>query len=186
MQRSAGADSVPLGGDGEGPVRHIQEAQGGIVGVFRVQPILAGGDGEIASRHGQTVLPSHAVLRSGDGVSAAGDGQLVLGHHAVARPGVDGQTAGAVEGQVGLGEHHGIDVVLINGGIAAAVGQGVFRPLCQGEEHLIGAFGIDGGGVGAGEACAVQDDLHLVGIPGVHHDLAICQGTGHQISPLVQ
>ena len=186
LQRSAGADGIPLGGDGEGPIRHIQKAQSGVICVFGVESVLAGDDGEIAARHGQAVLTRHAVLRGGDGVAAAGDGQLVLGYHAVARLRVNGQTAGTVEGQVGLGEHHGIDVVLVDGNIAAAVGQGVFRPLRQGEEHFVGALGIDGGGIGAGEACAGQDDLHLIGIPGVHHDLTICQGAGHQISTLVQ
>ena len=122
----------------------------------------------------------------GNGVAAAGDGQLVLGHHPVACLGVNGQTAGAVEGQVGFGEHHGIDVVLINVGIAAAVDQGIFRPICQSEEHLVGVFGIDGGGVRAGDIRAGQDDLDLVRIIGIHHDLSVCQGTGHQIGPLVQ
>ena len=174
LQSSAGADGISLGGNGKFAIRHIQKSQRGVIGVFSVETVLTGGDGKCAARHGQAVLACHAVLGGGDGVAAACNSQLVLGHHPVACLGVNGQTAGAIEGQVGFREHHGINVVLVDGGIAAAVAQGIFRPLCQGEEHLVGVFGIDGGGVSAGDIRAGQDDLDLVRIIGVHHDLSVC------------
>ena len=86
---------------------------------------------------------------------------------------VDGQAAGTVEGQVSLGKDHRVDVVIIDGYVFPAVGQGVLRTLCQGDKHLVSLQSVDGGGGAAGDVRPRQHQLYLLGIAGVYNNLAV-------------
>ena len=170
LEGAAGADGVSLGVDGIGAVNDVEGAQSGVLRVFRMDAVLARGDGKGAAGNG------HAVF--------AGHHQIVLGHYAVSRLGLDGQAAGAVEGQVGFGEDHRVDVVVVDGHVGATVGQGVFRSLRQGDKDLVGLQGVNGGGSGTLDGYAVQHQLDLVRIGGVDHDLTVLQGAGEPVDPL--
>ena len=94
---------------------------------------------------------------------------------------VDGQAARTVERQIGLGKDDSVNVVFIDRGVRSAICQGVLRLLCQGNEHLICLQGIDGGGRAAGDIRAAEDELHLVVLPGVHHDLTVGESAGEKV-----
>ena len=114
----------------------------------------------------------------GQGVAAAGDHQIVLGHHAMTGLGIDGQTAGAVQGQIGFDEDDRVNVVVIYGHVLPAVGQLVLGALRQGDKHFIRLQRIDGGGGAAGDIRPRKDQLHLIRFTCVDHNLAVGEGAG--------
>ena len=98
----------------------------------------------------------------------------------MSRLSLDGEAAGAVEGQIRLGKDHRVDVVVIDGLIGPAVGQGILRSLRQGHKYLIRLQGVDGGGSGTGDIRPGQHQLDLVRVPRVDHDLSLRQGSGEE------
>lgn len=82
---------------------------------------------------------------------------------------IDGQIAGAVESQVGLRKEDSVDVVIVDGYVFPAVGQDIFCPFSQGNKDLIRLQGIDGGGGTAGNIRTCENQLYLVGFPGVYY-----------------
>ena len=98
---------------------------------------------------------------SGNGIAALGDDQFVLGYHTVTCLGLDGEASCAVEGEVGFGKDHSVDVIFVDGYILAAIGQMVLCPVCQGNKYLICRQGVNGSGGGTGDVCAAEDDLYF-------------------------
>ena len=68
LQGSLGADSVPLGGNGVAAVGNVEGAQGEIIRIFRVDAVLARGDGKGAVGDGNAVLAGEAVAGGGNGI----------------------------------------------------------------------------------------------------------------------
>ena len=146
-----------------------------------MQAVGPGLDGEAAVGDRDAVLAPNGAFGGTDLVDAAGDGHLVLAHDAVARGGGDDQLAGAVEGDVVLGEDHGVHVVVVDLDEAAAVGEGVDGALGKGLEDLIRLDDVDGReGLGVNRH-VVQHQLDLVVLVRVDDDAAVFQRAGENV-----
>ena len=149
-----------------------------------MEAVLTRGNGKAAVGNGDAVVSGQAVVGGSDGIAAAGDHQLILGHHPVPGRRLDGEAAGAVESQVGLGKKNRVNVVFIYGHILPAIGKVVLSPIRQSKEHLIRRQSIDGSGGGAGHIHAVEDKLDFVALAGVDNDLPVCEGAREEIYAL--
>ena len=121
------------------------------------------------------------MITGGDFIYAGGNGHLVLAHDAAAGGAGDMQGAVAVEGDVVLGEYHGVHVVFILGGKAAAVGEGIHRALGQSDKDLVCLLDVDGGIVGAVDAHTVQNQLDLILRGGIHQNIAVVETAGDHV-----
>ena len=96
------------------------------------------------------------------------------------------QASAAVERQIRLGKHDGVDGVVVDVHVFAAVCKRVFRVFCQGHKDLVGFKGVDRGRCAANDLRALQDDLNLVLLPGVHDDLSILKRAAEDIHAFVE
>ena len=118
--------------------------------------IVPGAQGDGRAGDEEAVVYMNGIRRGGDGDLAAGDAQAVVCGNAVLIGGGDGEGAGAVDGQIVVGEDGTVGLVR-QGSLAVSLagGDGVFRALRQGQEYLIRLIDPDGGIVGAGDGDAV-------------------------------
>ena len=120
LQDGVGVHGVVICLDIKAAARNVEIAQGIIIVVFGVEPVLASAQGEASVRDGEAVLGRDGVLCGLDRVAAAGDRHLVLTHDAVARRGCNLQRTAAVEGQVVFGVDHAVYLAVVDLGKASA------------------------------------------------------------------
>ena len=185
LQIGSGADTVAFGGNVKGSALEPDEAQSIVVVVFAVDTVFSGDDGEIGVHDAHVVLSGQTVGGAVDVVDAAGDLQRILGHDAVTCRGGDDENAAAVQGQVILGEDHGVDVVSVNGREGAAVGKSVGGARRQGEEHLVCLTDVNGCAGLTVDGHTVENQLSFVALSRVDDDHAVVQGAGENVGSLV-
>ena len=173
-------DGVVPTADGDGAAADVDVARGIVLVVLRVEAVGAGGELQDAVRDADGVVGLQGLFVGGDHVGAAGDLQIVLAHHAVFAGG-DGQGAGAVEGQVALGEDHAVQIGVTVLDEAAGDGEGAVYG--GGDEHFVGGLHVDGGGVVVGEVEPLQHQLHLILLVRLHGHGHVPGAAGQHVGP---
>ncbi len=186
LQGAAGAQTVAFRTDVKDAVLDVEIAQRAVLVILRMDAVLARGDGHAGVGDADVVLAGDGMAGGGQVVAAVGDGQFVLGYDSMTGGGGNGQRAGAVDGQVFLGENHRIDVVFVNGKEAAAVGEYIVGVLRQREEHLVRLQDVNGGTGLAVDGGVVQHQLGLVGLFCVDDDHAVVQRAGDHIGAFIK
>ena len=176
LHRRVPVDAVAAGGDGQGPAAEIDLPRRVVLVVARIQPVLLRGNGDLPAGHRDGVVGLQAVRGAPNDQGPAGDLQVVLGGYAVVG-GFNGQGPRAVEHQVVPGEN---DRVAAIPGKGPGHGQAAL-PFGGGDKHLVGVLYPDAGLAVIGDGQAVQHQLDLVVVPGVHHNRRVPGRTAENI-----
>ena len=97
-----------------------------------------------------------------------------------------GQRPGAVEGEVLLGIDRAVDVAVVDGDEAPAVGQRVLGALGERDEDLVRLEHVERGRGGAGDARVVEHDLQFGRLVRVDHEHAVVQRAGDDVGGLLR
>ena len=122
----AGTHAITFRSKLESAIGDIEKTKAGVFGVFCVNGVFARLNGVSAAGDANAVLSREALAGSSDVVCPAGEDQIVLGDHPMTCLGVDSEHPGSVQGKIGFGKDSPVDVVVINGHVFSAVGEGVF------------------------------------------------------------
>ena len=98
-------DAVIAGGNGKTAAQDLKRSVG-------MDAVSLGCQGHVHIPKRNTVLSLHGAVHRVDGVSAAGQDKVVLAADAVGVVSIHAQAAGAVDGQVALGKHAGVWLIL--------------------------------------------------------------------------
>ena len=131
----------------------------------------------------QIVLALDAVFGCSQIEGTAVDFQSVLGVDCGSVVGVDGEGAGALNGQVFLGVERGIGFILIGRRecVLLAVHEGIGGAFLEGKD-CFGCLGKhDAGAVVVGDIGIVKHQFNRTGVNGIDLDHAVVKGTGDDI-----
>ena len=184
LHMGCGADAVTLRFNIQTSAGSIHKSGRSIVSILRMDPVLACVDGQRSVFDPHTVIGIQPMAGGVDSVISACKDQIILAGNSMPRRRGNCQTAGAVEGQILLRKYDCINGVLIDCDETAAIGQGVLLPFRQSHKHLVRLLDIQCCRRGAGDRCAVQNDLDLGFFSSVYDDHTIVQATPKDECPL--